>query len=205
MDNDREHDAEADDGAPSKADIVRARLKVVARYAMIAFAPVVSVVALTVGVIAVVSDRSQAERAQLGELTAKVENLNASLASSRAELEALKFAVSRDKALHAEERKKLDEQDEMIVQSVTRLQIKLKVTPTLEMQLQQAASAPVAVSAVSAVSAPAAAGNKAAVPAAVPKGADKQTSAATPRTAAADKTPEQVKSLKEAIQKFNGK
>lgn len=194
MDNDREHDAEADDGALSKADIARARLKVIARYAMLAFAPVVSVVALTIGVIAVVNDRSQAERDQLGELTAKVENLNASLAGSRAELEALKFAVARDKALHVEERKKLDEQDEMIVQSVTRLQIKLKVTPTLEMQLQQAASAPVAASAASApaaVPATAAAGNKAAVPAAVPK--------------SVDKTPEQVKSLKEAIQKFNGK
>ncbi|BCK87007.1 hypothetical protein MIZ01_0777 [Sideroxyarcus emersonii] len=194
MDNDREHDAEADDGTPSKAELARAKLKVVAHYATIAFAPVVSVVALTVGVIAVVNNQSQAERAQLAELAARVDSLNASLGGSRAELEALKFAVTRDKALHAEERKKLDEQDEMIVQSVTRLQIKLKMTPTLEMQLQQAASSPVAVSAVSApaaVPAAAASGNKETVPAAVPKGVDK--------------TPGQVKSLKEAIQKFNGK
>lgn len=195
MDNDREHDAEADDGAPSKAELARARLKVIARYAMIAFAPVVSVVALTVGVIAVLNNQSQAERTQLAELAARVDSLNASLAGSRAEVDALKFAVTRDKALHAEERKKLDEQEEMIVQSVTRLQIKLKVTPTLEMQLQQAASAPVAVGAVSAPAAvPAAAGggsSKESMPAAVPK--------------SVDKTPGQVKSLKEAIQKFNGK
>ncbi|ADE11068.1 hypothetical protein [Sideroxydans lithotrophicus] len=208
MERDREHEAEEDDGSPSKADLLRAKLKVVAHYAMIGFAPFVSVVALVVGVIALTSNQSQADRAKLQELTARVDGLNASLSAIRNDLETLKLNSAREKNLHAEERKKLDEQDAKIIQSVTHLQVKLKVSPTLETQLREAASAPVAASSVAgAVSAPVAA------PALPAAGKDQTATATKPAApasnakskpeAAGKKESPQVKAMRDAIEKFN--
>jgi outer membrane murein-binding lipoprotein Lpp len=201
MERDREHDAEEDEGSsPSKADLLRAKLKVVAHYAMIGFAPFVSVVALVVGVIAMVNGTSQADRAKLQELTAKVDGLNASLLATKNDLEALKLNQTREKNLHAEERKKLDEQDAMIIQSVTHLQVKLKVSPTLEMQLREAASAPVAAAPSSAASAPVAAP---ALPAAAKKPAATAPESKSKPEASSQKASPQVKALRDAIEKFN--
>jgi hypothetical protein len=179
---------------------VRAKLKLIAHYAILAFAPVVSVVALVVAVIAVTSNQSQADRAQLSELISRIDSLNASLADTKGELESLKFAMAREKTMRGEERKKVDERDTKIIQNVSRLQAKLKVSPTLEDQLREVASAPAAAPSVaSAVSAPAAAP--------VPAAADKKPAVAAPKSKpeAADKTPAQAKVLKDAIEKFNKK
>lgn len=175
---------------------------------MIGFAPFVSVVALVVGVIALTSNQSQADRAKLQELTARVDGLNASLSAIRNDLETLKLNSAREKNLHAEERKKLDEQDAKIIQSVTHLQVKLKVSPTLETQLREAASAPVAASSVAgAVSAPVAA------PALPAAGKDQTATATKPAApasnakskpeAAGKKESPQVKAMRDAIEKFN--
>ena len=202
MDRERERAGDADeDSTPlSKRDLVYAKLKLFASYAMLAFAPVVSVVALVVAVISVTNNQSQSGRAQLIELTSRIDNLNASLSDTKGELDNLKFAMSREKTMHGEERKKVDERDTKIIQNVSRLQTKLKVAPTLEDQLREVASAPAAAPAViSVVSAPAAV-----VPTATVV-VDKKPAVAAPAPKATDKTPAQAKALKDAIEKFNKK
>lgn len=212
MERDRESDAEDGDNAPSKADLVRAKLKVVAHYAVIGFAPVVSVVALVVGVIALINSPSQADRSKLKELTARIDSLNANLTDTKNDLESLKLSFAREKNMHADERKKLDEQDAKIIQSVTRLQAKLKVSPTLEMQLREAASAPAVASAASAPAAVPvlpAVGNKQSTPATNQAATAKQPAVAAPKAKsgskpeAAGKASPQVKALRDAIEKFN--
>lgn len=211
MDRDRERASEEDDAEPSKADAAGGMLKTVARYAMIGFAPVVSVVALIFGIIAMTNHQSQADRVKLGELTATLAGLNSSLSETRGELENLKFTLSREKALRSEERKKLDERVVTIVENVSRLQVKLKIAPTLETQLREAASAPVAATSV-ANAAPASAvvppvETRPVVGAPHPASPAGKSGSTLPRPKsqkqAPDKTPDQVKALKQAIEQFN--
>jgi hypothetical protein len=61
-------------------------------------------------------------------------------------VENLKFAMSREKSLRGEERKKDEELDEKVIQNVSRLQNKLKIAPTLEEQLQAVGRVSVAAS-----------------------------------------------------------
>ena len=211
MDRDRERESEEEETAPSRADAANRMLKIFARYAMIGFAPVVSVVALIAGIVALTNHQSQADYAKLSELTSTIEGLNASQSATRAELENLKFTLSRERAVRAEERKKLDERVATIVENVTRLQVKLKIAPTLEAQLREAASSPAAVSPVA---------NTAPVSAVVPPVETKPVvnaphpastpgkPASTPpkpksQKQASGKEPDQVKALKQAIEQFN--
>lgn len=217
MERDREQDRsreEEDDNAPaSKADLARAKLKLFARYAMLAFAPVVSIAALVVAVIAASDHHAQSESTLLKDMTSRIESLNASLSETKGELDNLKFATAREKTLRAEERKKADERDTKIVQNLSHLQTKLKVSPTLDEQLREAASAPAATfAATNAVSAPAVAAGKLPLAENSPAVAkpiatvDKPIATAPkskPKTP--NKTPAQVKALKEAIEKFNTK
>lgn len=215
MERDRERDRsreEEEDSVPaSKGDLARAKLKIFARYAMLAFAPVVSIAALAVAMITASSHHSPSDGTQLNELTSKIESLSTSLSETKGELDNLKFATAREKSLRAEERKKADERDTKIVQSLSHLQAKLKVSPSLEEQLRGAASAPAATfAATSAASAPAVAAGK--LPLAENSPAVSKPIATVEKPIAAapkskpktpDKTPAQVKALKEAIEKFN--
>ncbi|TAJ78122.1 MAG: hypothetical protein EPO42_08560 [Gallionellaceae bacterium] len=171
-----------DSAAPPKAELMRARLKLIGNYAMLAFAPVVAVVALVIAVLAV--NGSQSGREQLDKANARIDSLNSGLSASRGELEKFKAAVSKENSLRNEDIAKRDERMAKIVQNITPLQTKLKISPTLEEQLRQAASAVAAASAVptSAVAAPVAAST----------GADKKPSP-------------QVRAMKEAIEKYNKK
>ena len=208
MDRDRSRDAEEDDAPPSRADLARMKLKIIARYALIGFAPAMSVAALIVAALALSNTQSQADRAKSDELASRIDGLNKNLSDTRNELESLKFTLSREKATRGEERRKLDEQDEKIIQNVTRLQAKLKVAPTLEEQLRPPASAPAAVPApVGAASAPAvvpvlpATNTIQAAPSAQAPVGKPAAASAKPKTT--DNTAEQVKALREAIEKFN--
>lgn len=217
MERDREQDRnreeEEDDIPASKADLVRAKLKYFAHYAMLAFAPVVSIAALLVAMIAASDHHAQSESALLKDITSRIESLSASLSETKGELDNLKFAMAREKALRAEERKKADELDTKIVQSLSHLQAKSKVSPTLEEQLREAASAPAsAFAATNAASAPAVAAGKLPLtensPAvSKPIATVEKPAAVAPKskTKTSDKTPAQVKALKDAIDKFNKK
>jgi hypothetical protein len=97
------------------------------------FAPVVSLVALVTAVIAVTGN--QAAQTQLKEGLAKVNGMNAGLLTIRGDLEKLKMTLAQEKSLQDGERKKLDDSLAKIIQGLTRVQVKLKVSPTVEEQL----------------------------------------------------------------------
>ena len=173
-------------------------MKLISSYVIDGFAPFVAVIALIVAVIAVNGNKSgQAQLSQsaakIDSMAAKIDSMSAILLASRAELEKLKAAKAQENALQQAENKKQDERLTPVIQSISKLQVKMKISPTLEEQLHQPASAAAAAPplAASAVSAPAAA-------VAVPAKADVATGA--------DKKPgAQAQILKEAINKFNKK
>jgi hypothetical protein len=225
MDRDRERETEDEEAPASGGDTVREKLKLAAHYALLAFAPVVSIVAL---IVALVASGNHSEQAQLAEVNVRIDKLEASLQASRAEVENLKFVMSREKTLRGDERKKDEELDEKIVQTVSRLQAKLKVAPTLEEQLRMAVSAPAAASSVqSAVPVPAAAPAQIVAPApastsakpsvSAPKAEEKKTpttapakkieekkkAPAAPAQKSGEKTSPKVKAIKDAIDQYN--
>lgn len=190
MDRDRERDAADEDEAAPEGNQLRQKLKLVAHYAMLGFAPVVAVMALLVAIFS----GNHSDTAQAGDVNARIDSLNASLQATRSELDNLKFVMSREKAMRLDERRKMEDVDEKIVQNVTRLQTKLKVAPTLEEQLRVAASAPVAAASVESkvpvsvgVSAPVAAEKLQAAPAPIPATAAQKPVAATPAPKADEK------------------
>gem|GEM_PF-6765181 len=215
---DRRIDREEEDAAePVEGGSLRARLKVIAHYALLT-APVVALLALALAIAALVLGRSASPQAD--DSKTRIESLSASLTETKNELESLKFTLARERSQRAEERKQAEEHEAAIIQHVSRLQAKLKVAPTLEEQLKAADRAPVhaapaptpvageaahAVATAPAVAAPAAApaavaADKAhAAPATVEK---KPVAAAPPET---EKTPAQLKALKDAIDKLNKK
>jgi len=166
----------------SKAELVRSKLKLIANYAMRGFAPVVAVLALVIAVIAVIGNQSS--KAQIGKDAARIDKMSASLLASKGELEKLKAAMAKEKAMQEEERKKQNERVTKIIQNATQLQVKMKITPTLEEQLLQAAIASAATPSVASAVAP--------VAATVSTGADKRPG-------------DKVQAIKDAIEKFNKK
>lgn len=169
--------------ASSQADLVRLKLKLISNYVLDGFAPFVAVIALIVAVIAVNGNKSG--QAQFSQNAARMDSMSASLLASKAELEKLKAAMTQEKFLQQEANKKRDEQVAAIIQNISKLQVKMKISPTLEEQLQQPASAS-AVTPFVASAAP------------IPAKADVETGA--------DKQPgAQLQILKEAINKFNKK
>lgn len=182
---DSSDDQAADESSgSSKAEFVRQKLMVVAHYAAIGFAPVVAVIALTIAVIAVTGNRSS--QTQLSELTARLDSANTSLSAAKSEMERIHIALSQLKAQQEDAHKKQEELVEKIVQDITRLQVKMKISPTLEEQLHQPASA--AVAAPVASSAPVSANTPVVAPVAIEK-----------------KPSPQLKAIREAIEKFNKK
>ena len=177
-----------DSTPPSK---VGAKLKLIANYAMRGFAPVVAILALIIAVLAFTGNKSS--QVQLSNVVVKIDSINASLSASKGELEKLKAAMAQVKIMQEDERKQQDEknnhQDEQalkIIQNVSKMQVKMRISPTLEDQLRQ----PVIASAVGAVPATVAPAAAPVAKAAVPTGNDKKYSP-------------QVQAIKDAIDKLN--
>ncbi|HAF45534.1 MAG: hypothetical protein A2100_03060 [Sideroxydans sp. GWF2_59_14] len=224
---DRRIDREEEDAAePVESGSLRARLKVIAHYALLT-APVVALLALALAIAALVFGRSAPPRAD--DSSARIESLGASLTETKNELESLKFTLARERSQRAEERKKAEEREAAIIRHVSRLQSKSKVSPTLEEQLKAAenvpghaapVSAPVPAAAAAATAATAHAVTTAPVveetkPAVVPAATVADKPHAAPATVekkpvatappATEKTPAQLKALKDAIDKLNKK
>lgn len=221
---DRRVDREEEDAAePVEGGSLRARLKMIAHYALLT-APVVALLALALAIAALFLGRSAPPQAD--DSSAHIESLSASLTETKNELESLKFTLARERSQRAEERKKAEEREAAIIRHVSRLQAKLKVAPTLEEQLKTAESVPVHAAPVAApvpaaaaaapahavTSAPEVAETKPAVvpaaavadkPHAVPTVDEKKPAAVAPP--ATEKTPAQLKALKDAIDKLNKK
>ncbi len=183
----RPSDKPADDAAeqPKAKKSFAQKLGVIGHYILLGLGPVIAVSALGVAVFAVTGNKSGEE--QISKSIAKIENLNASLAASKSELEKLKITLAQEKIAQEEDRKKQEERFAKLVQNITPLQVKLKFSPTLADQLRQQESAS-AVPAAAVSSVPAAP----AVPAVTAMPADK-------------KLNPQVRDMKNAIDKYNKK
>jgi hypothetical protein len=201
---------EDDNSSVSKSGLLSARLKTIASYVMSGFTPVVSVLALIISLFAL--NAYQTNREQLSEATLRINNLSVSLAESKGDMDFFKVPIAHEKAMRAEERRNQVERETKIIRSVTHLQTKMKVFPTLEEQLREVASAPAATILSSASSAVVSSGAVSAVTAVPDKNKKQQTPAAkviTPEKKppvvpkVAEKTPSKAQALKEAIERFN--
>ncbi len=219
MQVDNDIDAEANDVQAPPSGQMRAKLKLVAHYMALAFAPAVSIAAL---VLAVAALNRHPDQAQAGESAARLDHLSADLAEAKAQLETLQVALAREKSMREEERKEAGVRDSKVVEAVSALQNRMKISPSLQEQLRANASAldaaTVAVPAATTVSAPAptqplkAAVNQAAGPASTQSAAGGKPSASSRKPAQSPPTAKkpakrspQVKALKEKIEHFNKK
>lgn len=188
---------------PSNTQLLRIlvllKLKLIASYVLDGFAPVVAVIAVIVAVMAINGNKSG--QTELAQNTARIASLSESLLASKAEVEKLKAALAQEKLSKEDERKKQDEQMAKIIQGVSKLQVKMKVSPTLEEQMQQ----PVASAAVTPLIATATAAPALANATAVPAKAVTAPATAAVTTGTSKKPGTQVQVLKEAIDKFNKK
>lgn len=206
---------------PTNAELFRMlailKLKLVANYVLDGFPPVVAVIALIVAAMAMSDNKST--QAQLSKAIAKIDSLSASIqTASKGELDKINAAMAQEKLLHEEERKKQNEQAAQLIQSLSKLQVKMKISPTLEEQLRL----PAAVSAVvpsaaheavlpkqevPVVAAPAtvAPASKAPVAAAKSQAATVNVQVPPISTGTDKKLSPQVQTIKEAIDQFNKK
>lgn len=160
------------------------KLKLIGGYILDGVVPAIAVIALIVAAIAVTNNKSS--HAELDKSTAAINSLNASLVAAKNEIELLKTIAAREKNYKETDSKKQDELMAKVVQNISQLQIKMKISPTLDEQMHQSASAPSAASSV--------AGMATAAPAAThtPANSDK-------------KIAPQGQVLTKAIEKFNDK
>lgn len=193
MDRDIDREDESEE-APAAGPQFRAKLKVVAHYALLA-SPLIGLLGIILAVTALVLGRA----APPDDSRARIESLSSSLAETKSELESLKFILARERAARADERKEDDARSNKVVKHVSDLEKRQKISPTLEEALQQAPAAPAAPpAAVSNTPAPAAPPAPAVTPAPVVN----KMPVAAPEKKPAPLSP-QAKSLKEAIEKFN--
>jgi hypothetical protein len=153
MENERDSKDEGEEAVASKSDLIRAKLGLIGHYVLLAFAPTVAVVALIFAVMAYTG--SQSNRARLNETNSRIDNISAIQSEPKGETDIFQVSLAHEKAQSAEERKKQVEKDAKIISNVTQLQVKLKVSPTLDEQLKDDAKAPAVAS--PAASAPSAA------------------------------------------------
>jgi hypothetical protein len=227
-------DAKSDDSvaAPAKADRMRMMLKVVARYTVLSLAPLIAIAALAIAIVAFKSNR--ANLTQMTQSTEKIEALNAALLATKSDLDSLKLSALKTKSIQSEALAQQDERITKIIQNITPMQVKMKISPTLAQQLSQPASAvsatPPVVSAPPAphettpqvvtppviappvakphAATPAApAPHVAATPVAAPHAPEKAAAPATPTTSvkAEKKISPQVRAMKDAIEQYNKK
>ena len=109
-----------------KVSPLRQKLTLAGHYAMLGLAPFIAVCALIVAVFAVTGNQSGEE--QLGKSKAKIENLNTALLATKSDLDKLKASIALDKAMQDDERKKQEERIGKIIQNITPLQMKLKIS-----------------------------------------------------------------------------
>lgn len=204
---DEENSNAAEDSAPTTSNkeilrmLVRLRLKFIINYILDIIVPAVAVIALIVAVMSFNDNHSS--QSQLDKNTEIMDRLNSSLSASSAELEKLKSTVAQDKTMQEEARKKQAEEREKIVQSISQLQSKMKISPTLEEQLRQSLAGSAVVSSVAGTAASSVASATSVTPAVTSVTA---MPAATPPAKASDKKPgSQAQVLTEAIEKFNQK
>jgi hypothetical protein len=107
-------------------------------YAKISFAPSVAILALATTAMSI--NKNQLSQAQLGKANIQIENLSTNLLTTQDELKKLQSEITQRNAMWDESQKKQDEQISILIQNINALQIKMKISPTLEVQLRQLSS-----------------------------------------------------------------
>lgn len=120
------------------AESGRSKLVSILRFAMIGFVPLIAIIASAIAGFAV--SASRASQAQLNNVSSQLKNANAALSASKTEIANLKALVVNLNAKREKDQSNQEALTRQIVQNVSRLQVKAKISPTLEEQLQQAAS-----------------------------------------------------------------
>jgi hypothetical protein len=167
MENERENRDEGEEAVASKGDLIRAKLGLIGHYLLLALAPTIALVALIFAVLAYTG--SQSNRARLNEINTRIDNIKSIQSEPKGETDIFQVSLAREKALLAEERKKQIEKDAKIISNVTQLQVKLKVSPTLDEQLIDDAKAPVVAASVNTAPVTVAPATPAAAPVPVPE------------------------------------
>lgn len=123
---------------PSKAGTMQK----VGRYLMLGFAPTVAMAALAVAGLAVSGNKSGEE--QVDKNIATMKTIDASVAAAKSGMDKIQLGMLKEKTMQNEEfarqEEKIAKQEEVmtkIIQNVTRLQVKMKIRPTLEDQLAE--------------------------------------------------------------------
>ena len=92
---------EEKEAEPPKASPIRQKLVLIGHYIMLGLAPVIAVIALGIGVVAVIGNRSGEE--QLSKSIAKIDSMTANLATIKIELEKLKISIAHEKNAQEED------------------------------------------------------------------------------------------------------
>ncbi|MDZ4201385.1 MAG: hypothetical protein U1C96_04465 [Gallionella sp.] len=183
---------EADKEVAAPAASGGGMLEKIGSIAMMAIAPLLAMLAIAIALIAVSENRSGQE--QMGKLRTQIKELSAAMSESKDELDLLKATTARDKSAWRDEQDTAKAREAEIIRHVTAAETKLKISPTLEQQLQ-AASAPAATDGQAAIDVPA---PESAPPAEAAKPAAKE-----PAGKPAAKRSPQAQSIKDAIDKYN--
>jgi exosome complex RNA-binding protein Rrp42 (RNase PH superfamily) len=137
MNQEQDHEAIADSAGESVLTkqqrflvTLRTKGKLVSDLVLDGFAPVAAVAALIVAVMAF--NGNQSSHAQAAKVLAQMEILKANLLANKNELAKLGAELTLQLNNAEERNKKLDVQKQQIIQSVSTLQKKMKISPTLE-------------------------------------------------------------------------
>lgn len=181
------------DAAASSGGVLLARLKAMGVKAARNTATILAIMGIVISLISMYMVK--VSQAKLVETSAKIDDLSARLASSKVAFEKYQAVALQEKTLQNEERKKLDDLDRKIIQSVSQQQVKMKISPTLEEMLKASETVPPAssVEAVKTLSVPA-----------VPSVTSEQKQASEPEKPSKKMSP-QAQAIQGAIQKFNSK
>lgn len=155
---DKSAEAEVEAGKPHSkfaAYLSQARLKLKPglNYVLDGFPPVIAVIALIVAVFALNENRSL--RSQLSTAVAKLESLSTNKnIPSREDLDKVKASIEvlekdnavlvQEKVMHDAEMNQQSERVTKIIQGVSKLQVKMKISPTLEAQMREPVVVPIA-------------------------------------------------------------
>lgn len=125
--------------SPTIQDAKPPKIKRIFHIVGISVAPLIALVSLALAFTANNNNKISAE--QITKANSQIEALNKNLLATQSELKAHQAEVTQEKSIQEETQKKIDEKITTIVQAVSQLQAKRKISPTLEEQFRQPVSA----------------------------------------------------------------
>ena len=124
---------------PSVQEARPTKIKRIVHIAGMSIAPLI--IALSLALVFIANNNNKTNADQLAKEKIQLEAINANLLATQRELTKLQAEIAQDKTAQDGAQKRVDEKITAIVQAVSQLQAKRKISPTLENQLRQPASA----------------------------------------------------------------